>query len=221
MRLELGCAVRCSDGIFGELCDVVVDPTKRRVTHLVVEPQHDHADARLVPVGLARPVATMQPEIALDCTVADVRGMEPVQEFAYLRVAEFPVEEPEWAVGVQDVFALPYYDTLGSGLQPVDVDGMHVGMTYDRVPKGAVELRRASTVISEDGRQVGHVDGFLVACGEDITHLVLQHGHLWGKREVTIPIGAVVRVENDEATLSLTADEVGALDQLPVRRWII
>jgi sporulation protein YlmC with PRC-barrel domain len=221
MRLELGCTVRCSDGIFGELCDVVVDPRKRRVTHLIVDPPNGHADARLVPVGLARPAETMQPEIALECTVAEVRDMEPVQEFAYLRVAEFPVEEPEWAVGVQDVFALPYYDTLGSGLQPVDVDSQHVGLTYDRVPKGAVELRRASAVISEDGREVGHVDGFIVDGGDYITHLVLQHGHLWGRREVTIPIRAVVRVENDEATLSLTADEVGELDQLPVRRWII
>lgn len=221
MRLELGSTVRCSDAVFGELCDVVVDPTERRITHLVVEPPRDHADARLVPAALARPAETMQPEILLECTVAEVRAMAPVQEFAYLRVAEFPVEEPEWAVGVQDVFALPYYDALGAGLSPVDVDGQHVGLTYDRVPKGAVELRRASAVISADGREVGHVDGFIVNGGVDITHLVLQHGHLWGRREVTIPIGAVVRVENDQATLGLTADEVGELDQIPVRRWII
>ena len=220
MRLELGCPVRCSDGVFGELGDVVVDPTRRRVTHLVVQLQHDHASARLVPVELAHPAPGMQPEIVLDCTRAEFDRLEEVQEFAYLRVAEFPVEEPEWAVGVQDVFALPYYDTLGSGLAPVS-DDSHVGVTYDRVPKGAVELRRSSAVISRDGVTVGHVDGFIVEDREAITHLVLQHGHLWGRREVVIPIGAVVRIQNDTATLALTADEVGALDQIPVRRWFV
>lgn len=39
MRLELGGRVDCSDGTFGELADVVIDPTTKRVTHLVVKAQ--------------------------------------------------------------------------------------------------------------------------------------------------------------------------------------
>ena len=55
MRLELGSPVNCTDGPFGELADVVVDPTKRRVTHLVVDPDGDHGPP------LAPYVATTQP----------------------------------------------------------------------------------------------------------------------------------------------------------------
>jgi hypothetical protein len=48
---------------------------------------------------------------------------------------------------------------------------------------------------------------------------VLEHGHLWGKREVVIPIGAVARVGTDEVVLTLSKDEVGSLESHHVRRW--
>src|SRR6478672_6727055 len=53
VRLELGSPVNCTDGPFGELADIVIDPTKRRVTHLVVAPDGDHGKAKLVPIELA------------------------------------------------------------------------------------------------------------------------------------------------------------------------
>ena len=43
---------------------------------------------------------------------------------------------------------------------------------------------------------------------------MLEHGHLWGKREVVIPIGAVARVETDAVVLTLSKDEVGALESI-------
>jgi hypothetical protein len=75
---------------------------------------------------------------------------------------------------------------------------------YDRVPKGEVEIRGASGVYSAEGHHLGHVDGFLVDRDEHITHLVLEREHLSGRRDVTIPIGAVAKVETDDVTLSLT-----------------
>jgi hypothetical protein len=64
-------------------------------------------------------------------------------------------------------------------------------VSYDRVPKGELEVRRASAVISADGHSLGDVDGFVVDSDEHITHFVLERGHVWGRKEVTIPIGAV------------------------------
>jgi hypothetical protein len=48
---------------------------------------------------------------------------------------------------------------------------------------------------------------------------VLEHGHLWERREITIPIGAVAEVKTDRVTLRLSKDEVGELESVPVRRW--
>jgi sporulation protein YlmC with PRC-barrel domain len=219
MRLELGCPVRCSDELFGELADVVVDPNRKRVTHLVVQPRHQHRLARLVPVELvAGSDEAVRPELLLRATVAEVRRLEPVWEFAYLRLGEFPVRDPDWDIGVEDVLALPYYDAIGIDRLP-PVDEPNVGVSYDRVPKGEVEIRRASDVSSREGHHLGRVDGFLVDAADRITHLVLDQGHLWGRREVTIPVAAVAKVETDRVTLSLSEDEVGALEPVPVHRW--
>lgn len=73
-------------------------------------------------------------------------------------------------------------------------------------------------MISSDGERLGNVDGFMVDADDQITPLVLEHGHLWGRREVTIPIGLVAKVETDKVTLSASREEVGRLAPVPVVR---
>jgi sporulation protein YlmC with PRC-barrel domain len=221
LRLELGSSVKCTDGPFGKLADVVIDPTKRRVTHLVVEPHDDHGKARLVPIDLASADEGEPRAIIVRCSLEDANQLEPVEEYAYLRLGESPDLEPGWEIGVESVLAEPYYvygggpgyETLPAGYDP------HVSVTYDRIPKGEVEIRRASEVTSADGHGLGKVDGFLVDDDDAITHFVLERGHLWGRREVTVPINAVAHVDTDAVTLTLTKDEVGELPSVPVHRW--
>jgi hypothetical protein len=72
-------------------------------------------------------------------------------------------------------------------------------------------------VIAADDHFLGKVDGFVVD-DTHITHFVLERGHLWGKREITIPIGAVAKVENDAVSLSLSKDQVEDLPSVRVHR---
>jgi sporulation protein YlmC with PRC-barrel domain len=218
MRLELGTPVRCNDTPYGEVADVVIDPTRKRMTHVVVRPERQDATAnRLVPVDLIDAGASER-ELVLRCSVADVNALDTVQEVAFLRLGEFPTTDPDWDVGVSDVLATPYYEGTGFGEYVGDY-GTGDAITYDRVPKGEVEVRRASPVYSADGHHLGHVDGLVVDNDDQITHVVLERGHLWGKRDVTIPIGSIAKVENDEVTLDLSKDEVGRLRAVRVRRW--
>jgi sporulation protein YlmC with PRC-barrel domain len=223
MRLDLGDAVHGADGVWGELTDLVIDPTTRRVTHLVVAPQHRHDLARLVPVEKAHARSSSDNQIVLDYTADEISELEPVQKSAYLRLGEVPVEDPDWEVGVTDMLALPYYGSLASGglgtpMEPLGVDG-NLAEIYDRVPKDKVEIRRSSSVFSGDEHLLGHVDGFVVGSDALISHIVLEQGHLWGKKDVTIPINAVAGIDNDEVKLNLSKDEVGELNSVPVRRW--
>lgn len=218
MRLELGTPVRCSDGAYGALADVVIDPTQRRVTHVVVRPENqEEAANRLVPIALVDD-SQGGDDIVLRCAVGDVNHLDTVQEFAFLRLGEVPTSDPNWDVGVTDVLAAPYYEGTGFGDYVGDF-GTGDSVTYDRVPKGEVEVRRASPVFSADDHHLGHVEGFVVDSDDHITHVVLERGHLWGKRDLTIPIGAVAKVENDQVTVSLSKDEVGALPSVRVHRW--
>jgi sporulation protein YlmC with PRC-barrel domain len=216
MRLDLGCPVHCTDATFGELADVIVDPTTRRVTHLVVQPEHRPDEARAVPVEWAADAEGPDPGIALSSSVAEVEGLDRVRENAYLRLGEFPIDDPRWDIGVEDVLGLPYYQ--GIDAQAIAVDA-RIMVSYDRIPKGDVEIRRASEVTTATGEHLGHVDGFVVDADEHISHVVLERGHLWGRREVAIPIGAVERVESDMVVLSLSRDEVGALPSHRIHRW--
>ena len=223
MRLDLDSAVYCADGQYGVLSDVVIDPTTRRVTHLVVQPHHRHDLARLVPVDRAQARPASDPGISLDYTISEISDLDPVQRSAYLRLGEFPVEDPDWDVGIENLLAMPYYQSLapsglGTTIQPISYD-QHVTEFYDRVPKDKIEIRRASAVISSDGHHLGHVDGFVVDNNEGITHLVLEHGHLWGKREITIPISAVGSIKSDQVDLSLDKDQVADAQSVPVHRW--
>jgi sporulation protein YlmC with PRC-barrel domain len=214
MRLELESRVDCTDGTFGKLADVVIDPLSRRVTHLVVEPDEDRWLARLVPVELAEPRDDGGEAVALRSTMEDVRSLPPVHEVAYLRLDGYPIDDPDWDVGIQEVLALPYYAAYD--LEPTPVD---YTVFYDRIPKDEVEIRRASGVYSSDEHRLGNVDGFVVDPDDHITHLVLERGHLWERRDVTIPMAAVERVKTDDVTLNLTKDEVGALPPVAVHRW--
>jgi sporulation protein YlmC with PRC-barrel domain len=214
-RLDPGSSVHCTDAQYGELADVVIDPTTRRVTHLVVRPRNRPDEARIVPVDWAAPDGP-ENAITLSATVAEVNGLDRVHETAYLRLGDFPVVDPRWDVGVEDMLGLPYFQAVDA--QPIEADP-HVMIGYDRVPKGEVEIRRASPVTASDGADLGHVDGFVVDEAGHVSHVVLERGHLWGRREVTIPIGAVERVENDVVVLSLAKDEVGALPAHRVHRW--
>jgi len=224
VRLELGRPVNCTDGPFGKLADVVIDPTKRRVMYLVVEPHDDHGKARLVPIELVSAEEGETAAIAVRCSVEEADQLQLVEETAYIRLGESPELEPGWDIGVESVLAELYYVygyAGGPGYEtgpPLEYDP-HVTVTYDRIPKGDVEVRRASQVTSADGHQLGKVDGFLVDDDDAITHFVLERGHLWGRREVTIPINAVDSVFTDAVTLTLTKDEVGELPSVRVHRW--
>jgi len=217
LRLEIGNRVRCIDGAYGHLADIVIDPLEKRVTHLVVQPEQGEGETRLVPIQLAKGRDDERREVELECSLDEAQRFESVREAAYLRLGDTQVEDPDWDVGVQDVLAMPYYyDVVGMDPYPDATD--RVTLSYDRVPKGEVEVRRASAVISLDGHSLGDVDGFVVDADEHITHFVLERGHLWGRREVTIPIGAVARVDSDAVYVALSKDEVGALPAVRVGR---
>ena len=218
MRLEIGNRVRCTDGVYGELADIVIDPLEKRVAHLVVRPDRAKADARLVPIQLAKGRDDEQREIELGCTLDEAEEFESVHKAAYLRLGDNPTEDPDWDVGVEDVFAMPYYaGGLDEDAYGAQFDS-RAPIYYDRVPKGEVEVRRSSVVFSADDHLLGEVDGFDVDAYQHITHFVHERGHLWGRREVTIPIGAVARVESDAVRVALSKDEVGALPAVRVGR---
>jgi sporulation protein YlmC with PRC-barrel domain len=206
MRLELGKRARCSDGAVRELVDVVVDASSHRVTHLVVQPENDPDAARLVPLALAEPNASGE-EISLRCSARELEEMPLVHEHAFLRAGERAEEEDGWDVGVRDMQVVPDY----APAPPFAGDlASEVVVSYDRVPTGEIELRHASAIYSADQHHLGRVDGVVVDADGLISHLLLERGHLWWKREVSIPAAAISELSTDMVTLGVSKGELGA-----------
>jgi len=206
-EFTIGSEVLCHDGACGELTRVVIDPVLRTLTHLVVEAKHRQGNGRLVPVDL---VESAGAQISLRCTIAEFDALEDAEETQFL-----PGASGEWGYQQQQMLTLPYYG-LGAGTgMGLGIGGMHVGdadvgphpVIADRVPAGEVEVRRGEQVHASDGT-IGRVQGLVIdAADHHVTHVLLEEGHLWGKKEVAIPIGAVQSVR-DGVALNLTKNEV-------------
>jgi uncharacterized protein YrrD len=88
-------------------------------------------------------------------------------------------------------------------------------VTQDRVPEGETQVRRGDRVQATDG-EIGRVHGLVVEPKDHrVTHILLERGHLWGQREVAIPVSAVASVDGG-VVLTLTKDQVRDLPPVAV-----
>ena len=207
MLLQLGTTVHCTDGNFGELADFVILPLTRRVTHLVVAPPFHHSQARLVPIDLIGVAAETPGLIELRCTAGEARALPAIQSYARVRLAEAPAAEPGWDLGIQQAAAL-------STARPLETDSLdsepYVALTYDRVPVGAIEVRRKSEITGAGGEWIGYLDGVTVDPAGAIEDVIIEHGHLPGRQCVSVPSSTVARVDLDGLTLTLSREQLDA-----------
>jgi len=200
-QFTIGADATCTDGVCGEVIRVVVDPVARAVTHLVVEPKHRRALGRLVPLDL---VEAMMGEVRLRCTMAEFEKLDYAEETQFL-----PRSESYAGYGPGQWLSWPYYGlggSMGNISQPI---------IKDKIPLGEIAVRRGEQVHATDG-DIGRVQGLVIDPGDHrVTHVLLQEGHLWGRKEVAIPIGAVIRVD-DGIQLSITKQQVQDLPPVDV-----
>jgi sporulation protein YlmC with PRC-barrel domain len=200
MEIAIGARVLCSDGPCGRSSYVIVNPISEKVTHVVVRGEGMEAEQRLVPTEMVQE-STPQ-EIKLSCSKAELMAMKPFIEYSY-----DPGAQPFYMYGADQYWVWPY----AMPAAPIPSEHRHV-------PPGELAIERGASVQAADGH-VGHVDEFLVDPGSgQITHLVLREGHLWGRRDVTIPVSAIDRIEDDIVYLKLDKAAIAALPAIPVRR---
>jgi hypothetical protein len=120
---------------------------------------------------------------------------------------------------------LPYYG-LGGGMGLDMGAGMAMGSAVadsiaprpiirDTVPPGEVEIRRGEPVQATDG-DIGKVQGLVIDPGSrHITHVLLQQGHLWGRKEVAIPVSAVAST-SDGIKLTISKQDVQDLPPVDI-----
>jgi sporulation protein YlmC with PRC-barrel domain len=204
----IGADVSCSDGACGLVSRVVVDPVADEVTHLVVEPQGRAGLGRLVPLDL---VDASAGGIRLRCTRAEFERLDSAEDTQFV-----PGTSGYAAYGPEQVLSWPYYGLGGEAvIDASKLENWSQTATYDTVPVGEVAVRRGASVYATDG-PIGEVQGLVInPANRHVTHVLLKEGHLWGRKEVAIPISAVTGVE-DGIRLSVTKRQVEDLPPVDI-----
>lgn len=186
---SIGAKASCTDGDCGKVSQVVVDPLRQTLTHLVIEANHHDRPGRLVPVDL---VDAATDEVRLRCTVAEFGQFERAG-----RTWFFPGSEGYLGYGQDQTLLWPLVE--GTATVPV---------TFETLPLGEVAVRRGEHVHATDG-QIGRVEALVVDRGSHkVTHVLLKEGHLWGRRDVAIPVSAVSSIGEDGIRLAIRTKEV-------------
>lgn len=208
MKLRLGQDVHSIDGPFGELGDIIVDPTNKTVTNIIVEPHHRHRQARLVPMWLVTEAAGV---ISIGLDANHVRQLQPVAYRNFIKLGEKIDLGDGWDIGTQSVLAAPYYETNFN----MSWNDESVDVAYDRIPKGDCEIGRMSTVVTVDDKTIGTVRG-LLADDEHIKAVIVRSGVPGFRHDVLVPLGSVAAVRMDEIDLVLTEEQFASLPRTDI-----
>lgn len=195
--IPLNARVECLDGPYGRSTRLIVDPTTKQVLYIVVEEEKSQ-EKHLISTEIIR--TTTKELITLNCHSDEVKGMETYTEAHFV-----PVEEPESQS--EGILFLPY-----------TIPAEPITEQVESLPRDQLDVKRGADVKATDGH-VGQVDEFLIEpLNGNITHLVLREGRLWGKRDLTLPVSTIDRVERGNVYLKLDMETVKALPAVPVKR---
>jgi sporulation protein YlmC with PRC-barrel domain len=199
--IPIGVEVRCADGLCGRSTYVIIDPASERVTHVVVKQRGGKQQQWLVPLDLV--TETAPDFIRLSCAKDRLATLDPFIETEYIET-----RAPYMGYAASSYMMRPY----------VVPETLFVPVYHKHIPPHELSVSRGDPVEAKDGH-IGRVDEFLVDPANGlITHLVLREGHLWGQRDVTIPVSEIDHIEQDTVYLKLDKKRVGELPSIAIHR---
>lgn len=202
MDIPINVEVLCAGRECGRSTSLVINPVNERITHLVVAEKSFPNIERLVPVEAI--LSSSPNSIQLRCSQSELSGMDAFEETDFIKAgqleASFPYSVPYevWPYAMYEAMPMPF--------------------EHEHIPAGEVVIRRGTPVKARDG-EVGKVDEFLVNPENDIiSHLILREGHLWGKKDVTIPVSKIDKIADEAVYLKLDKKAIESLPTVPVKR---
>jgi hypothetical protein len=210
MEIPLNARVECTDGVCGRSVYVLINPVMDKVTHLVVKEDSSPNTEYIVPVDFV--TDTIADTIRMRCSKAELEKMDP-----FIKTTFIEEKVPDRNFGYSGIYGMgsyyymPYVTPERTVYQSVE---------NQQIPPGELTVRRGTRVEATDG-YVGKVDEFVVNPENGhITHLVMREGHLWGQKDVIIPLSAMGDNRQDTVFLKLDKHQIESLPTFPLhRRW--
>jgi hypothetical protein len=208
MEIPLNAQVECTDGLCGRSVYVLINPIFDKVTHLVVR-EDSTSTEYVVPIDVIS--ETVADTIRLRCSKAKLEKMEPFVKTIFIE-KKVPAENFGYGRGMGGMGAYYYMPFVISDLT------VQMPVEHLQIPPGELAVRRGTRIEATDG-YVGHIDEFVVnPKNSHITHLMMREGHLWGQKDVIIPLSAMGDIRKDTVFLKLDKQQIEALPTFPVHR---
>jgi len=197
MDIPLNAKVSCLDGPCGQSTFLVLMPTNEEITHVVVRDDSFPETEYLVPIDR---IAESTPEsIHLNCNREELSKMPIFKQMEFIPSDSNDIHESSYLFW-------PFVTPESYG---ITIENEHIFVNE-------LAVRRGARVEATDGR-VGSVDEFLInPVNNAITHLVLREGHLWGQKNITIPISDIDHIEENAVWLKLDKQSIEALPAIPI-----
>lgn len=204
MEIPLSGEVQCADSSCGKILDIIVDRKTRKVTHIVVEDETLARPPYQRLVSVDKVQDTAFDVIRLGCTKEELGHMQP-----FVRTRYVPKKQKDYTMYEGGEGPVASGSTIGAATRKVE---------EELVPEGEWVLRQGTPVEAMDGH-IGQVGELIIDPDDDvITHLVLLEGHVFGKKELTLPVSAVDRVEGARVYLKLDKRAAERLPAMPARK---
>ena len=199
MDISINAKVSCVDGVCGKTTRVILKPASEEITHLVVNNETFPETEYLVSIDHVTESTVDQ--IRLNCNREELSKMPIFDKLEYVPAIMSGFSGSPYSMW-------PYSAAVG----------VYVSVEKEHIPEGELSIRRGARVNAVDG-PIGRVDEFLVdPVNDHITHLVMREGHLWGQKDVTIPVDEIDHYKENTVYLKLNKQEIEKLPGMPVRR---
>ena len=201
-NIPINAKVECTDGPCGQSTNVIVNPVSQKVTHLALHDKHlPDNPTRLVSVGKVASVTRQQ--IRLNCTKAEVAQLSPFIVTNFIQ---------ESASGQAYTSGAAYHS------QYVLNDTAYDNVREKQIPAGELAIYSGMKMEAADGK-AGKLDELVLDPESgDITHLLMREGHLWGKKDVAVPVSAYDFADGDTIYLKLDKKALETLPAVKVKR---
>lgn len=207
-EIPLDAKIVCTDGEYGKLSHVIIEQNSQKVTHFVVEISNLLESHKYL-VSIDRIVRTSPESVALNCTKNELTAMPSFTEMRFFNPVTHEYEAlkdfSEEAIAYHDSY-LMWSDPSFNGDMSTDIFSMPI--EAELIPDGEMAVRKGASVEATDGH-IGRVEEFLVDPQDShITHLVLEEGHLWHKKVLTLPLSEILYMNEDYVYLKLDKQAV-------------
>ena len=204
MDIPINAKVYCQDKLCGHAQGVILNPANDVVTHVVVkESKNSHAE-KLVPIEMID--ASLADNIHLKLNTTMLQNMPPLYDVEYVQTT------------------VPHFMEVSdmTFMEPVVVpERKFIRERIYHIPSNELSVNRGTRIYSADGFAIGTVDEFLVdRDGGQVTHLILREGHIFGQKDVFIPVTEIKEIKESDIRLKLDKKDIEQLPAIPARHFL-